>query len=202
MRSKAVRNLDALRSGQTARWHGARGRAGLFLTAALLFSGLALSAVVGPGAAWADAIKSLGGFKHWNAYYYKEDGAKVCYIASSPVTEKGDYTRRGEVFILVTHRPATKTKDVVSFQAGYSFKGATEVVVTIDAKMQFRLFTEGDMAWTQDAAMDQAFVAAMQKGSRMVVVGTSKRGTKTTDSYSLAGFTASRRAISLACGVE
>ena len=118
------------------------------------------------------------------------------------MTEKGNYTRRGEVFILVTHRPATKTKDVVSFQAGYNFKGATEVVVTIDGETQFRLFTEGDMAWTQDAAMDRAFVAAMRKGSRMVVVGTSKRGTKTTDSYSLAGFTASRRAIGLACGVE
>ena len=202
MRSKVVQNPDPRRRRQAAwRW-GAWDRAGLFRTLGLLFAGLALSVAALSGAARADAIKSLGGFKHWNAYYYKEDGAKVCYIASSPVTEKGDYTRRGEVFILVTHRPATKTKDVVSFQAGYSFKGATEVVVTIDGETQFRLFTEGDMAWTQDAAMDQAFVAAMQKGSRMVVVGVSKRGTKTTDSYSLAGFTASRRAIGLACDVE
>lgn len=181
----------------------------LFLAAGLLFSSLALSGAVsiGAGAALAGAalageIKSLGAFKRWDAYYYMEAGAKVCYIASSPVKEVGKYTRRGEVFVLVTHRPATKTRDVVSFQAGYPFQDRAEVVVAIDDKAPFRLFTQGDMAWTQDAKMDQAFIAAMRKGSRMVVTGASKKGTKTTDTYSLAGFTASRRAINLACGGE
>lgn len=164
----------------------------LFLAAGLLFSGAAL----------ASEIKSLGAFKRWDAYYYTEAGAKVCYIASSPIKEEGDYTRRGEIFVLITHRPATKTRDVVSFQAGYAFKADAEVTATIDGETRFKLFTEGDTAWAQDAKMDQAFVAAMQKGSRMVVLGLSKRGTKTKDTYSLAGFTASRRAINLACGIE
>jgi hypothetical protein len=37
------------------------------------------------------------------------------------------------------------------------------------------------------------------KGAAMVVVGTSERGTKTTDTYSLKGFTAAYGAISKAC---
>ncbi|MCE2510856.1 MAG: invasion associated locus B family protein, partial [Alphaproteobacteria bacterium] len=64
------------------------------------------------------------------------------------------------------------------------------------------LFTEGDMAWAAETKTDQALVAALKKGNRMVVTGTSKRGTKTTDTYSLAGFTASHRAINLACNLE
>ena len=43
-------------------------------------------------------------------------------------------------------------------------------------------------------------VNAMAKGSKMVVKGTSSRGTPTTDTYSLMGFMAARRAITQACG--
>jgi hypothetical protein len=154
------------------------------------------------GPVLAGEIKGLGAFKRWDAYYYTENNAKVCYIASRPVKEEGDYVRRGEVFILVTHRPAAKTQDVVSLQAGYFFKEGAGVMITIDKVTGFTLFTEGDLAWAEDTKTDQALIDAMKKGSRMVVVGTSKRGTKTTDTYSLAGFTASHRAINLACGLD
>lgn len=150
----------------------------------------------------ADEIKNLGTFKQWGAYYYTENGAKVCYIASRPLKEEGDYSRRGEVFVLVTHRPAAKTRDVVSFQAGYPFQEGSNVTIAIDGAKKFNLFTEGDMAWASDTKTDQALIAAMKKGNRMVVTGTSKRGTETKDTYSLAGFTASHQAIDLACNLK
>ena len=40
----------------------------------------------------------------------------------------------------------------------------------------------------------------MIKGSKMVAVGTSSRGTKTKDTYSLSGFTKAYKAINKACG--
>ena len=41
----------------------------------------------------------------------------------------------------------------------------------------------------------------MKKGNRMVVKGTSSRGTLTTDTFSLKGFTKAYGAIGKACGL-
>ena len=46
---------------------------------------------------------------------------------------------------------------------------------------------------------DNEMVNAMKRGSRMVVYGTSSRGTKTKDTYSLSGFANAYRAISNKC---
>ncbi|MEW5703769.1 MAG: invasion associated locus B family protein [Pseudomonadota bacterium] len=185
------------RHGATRRIRPLKLRGLLPLAAALLFFAPAWVANTR-----ADEIKTLGEFGQWGAYFYIEQAAKVCYNASRPIQQEGDYTRRGEAFILVTHRPAASTRDVVSIQAGYPFQEGSEATLTVDGGKAFHLFTEGDMAWTKDKKTDQALVVAMKKGGRMVVVGVSSRGTKTTDTYSLAGFTASHRASSLACGLK
>jgi hypothetical protein len=44
--------------------------------------------------------------------------------------------------------------------------------------------------------------AAMRDGKQMVVKGVSSRGTKTTDTYSLAGVSQAYDAINEACGVK
>ena len=42
-------------------------------------------------------------------------------------------------------------------------------------------------------------IRAMKRGSKMTVVGTSSRGTKTTDTYSLSGFTKAKGVIDKNC---
>ena len=49
------------------------------------------------------------------------------------------------------------------------------------------------------SAADRAIVAAMKAGRQMIVRGTSTRGTLTTDTYSLSGFSAALAAIDKAC---
>jgi hypothetical protein len=39
----------------------------------------------------------------------------------------------------------------------------------------------------------------MKRGNKMTVIGTSSRGTKTTDTYSLAGFTKTKAVIDKTC---
>ena len=46
---------------------------------------------------------------------------------------------------------------------------------------------------------DKDIVAAMKRGSRMIINGTSFKGTKTKDTYSLSGFTSAYKAISNKC---
>ena len=98
--------------------------------------------------------------------------------------------------------PAEKRIGEVSIQAGYTYKKGSNVNITIDGKKSFKLFTSNGYAWTYESADDRTLVAAMRAGNSMVIKGTSSRGTLTTDTYSLSGFTAAYKAINKACGVK
>jgi len=176
-----------------------RRRAAALLLGLPLVAGLAFALLAGPAAA--QDIRRLGEFQDWRAYTYQEGGNKVCYMASEPKTEKGDYTQRGDVYAMVTHRPAQGTQNVVSFIIGYPFKSDSRVSVSIDGQ-SFTLFTHEDTAWAPDTQTDNALVQSMRAGRQMIVKGTSTRGTETTDTYSLLGFTAAHKAINDACQVS
>jgi hypothetical protein len=152
-------------------------------------------------ASFAQEVKPLGSFENWNAFTYPEQGKPVCYAASQPTDSKGNYAKRGEVFALVTHRPAAKASDVVSLVAGYEYKPGTEVEVAV-GKDKFKLFTEGERAWAKDTATDKALVQAMAKSATMEVKGVSARGTETVDTFSLQGFAKAHQAIGQACGIK
>ena len=119
-------------------------------------------------------------------------------MASTPKKDEGKYTKRGDIYVVVTHRPNEKSYDVVNVNAGYPYKRSTEAELKIGAKT-FSLFTDGDKAWATTPAEDKAIVEAMKRGSRMIVNGTSAKGTKTKDTYSLNGFSAAYKAISNKC---
>lgn len=143
----------------------------------------------------------IGEFDDWVAYVYTEDGSKVCYMVGKPKKEEGNYTKRGAVYALVTHRPAEKSKNVFSFVAGYSYKTNSEVAISIGGQ-RFKLFTQNETAWAPDSATDNRLVAAIRGGSQMVVNGTSSQGTTTTDTFGLKGSTAAYTAISKECGIK
>ncbi len=145
----------------------------------------------------ADA-KKFGSYGDWDAYSYMEDGAKVCYIASSPVTAKGNYKKRGNIFAMVTHRPAEKTYNVFSYLAGYDYRKGDEVTLGIDGVM-YSLYGEGSVAWTVNEAADQKLIAALRKGKTMVVRGRSSSNTETSDTFSLKGTGSALDAITKEC---
>lgn len=128
----------------------------------------------------------VGAYDAWEAYVFTEDGKKVCYMVSQPGNKEGDYTKRGDPFALVTHRPGDNTRDVFSYITGYTYKPGSEVVVTIDDK-KFVLFTHDKTAWAPDAETDRKIAEAIKSGKSMRVVGTSNRDTLTTDTFSLKG---------------
>lgn len=146
--------------------------------------------------------KVLSEHGDWIAAREMENGKPACVISSTPQKSEGKYKQRGDIFALISHRPAEKRIGEVGFQAGYTFKKGSDVIVTIDRKKSFKLFTSGEFAWTTDAKMDKSIAAGMRAGSTMVVRGTSSRGTQTTDTYSLKGFTKALKAINTACGVK
>ncbi len=144
----------------------------------------------------------IDNFDDWSAFADNENGKPLCYMASLPKKAEGDYSKRGDAYVMVTHRPAEKTIGEVSVRAGYTYKEGSEVEARVDSGQPFKLFTDGGFAWARDADTDRALVTAMKAGSTMIVTGTSSRGTLTTDTYSLKGFTAAYSAISKGCDVK
>lgn len=162
------------------------------------FAGPALFSMTGARAGEPSPIATHG---EWSAYVFEENGGKVCYMAARPKEEKGEYRKRGDVFAHITHRPANGAKDVFSYLAGYAYQKDSRVSLKIDGKT-FDLFTDGETAWAEDSETDSAIASAIRRGSRMVVVGTSSRGTVTTDSFSLKGSTKAYESISRACAMR
>ena len=126
----------------------------------------------------------------------------MLFRSSLPKKSEGEYAQRGDAYVMVTHRPAEKLTGEVSVRAGYVYKEGSEAEVRVDSGPAFTMFTDQGFAWARDTRTDQALMAAMRAGVTLVVKGTSSRGTQTTDTYSLKGFTAALEAINGACGVK
>lgn len=166
-----------------------------------VFAGFTTILLLGlAGQAQAQTPELIGNYGDWSAYSFTENGGKVCYMVSQPTKAEGNYSRRGDIFALVTHRPGQNTKNVFSYITGYTYKKDSDVTVEVNGN-RHSLFTEKDMAWTPDQASDNRITDDIRRGSRMVVKGTSSRGTLTTDTFSLKGSGAAHDAISKACGV-
>jgi len=163
-----------------------------------------LGLVVIGGAASAQTVIPGGENGEWKAYTFKKGDVTVCYMASAPQKSVGDYTKRGNAYALVTNDPTTGGRGEVSFVAGYPFKRNSTVSVAIGGKT-FELFTKAeeadkaDKAWTQGPEDDRDMVEAMVTGADMIVKGMSARGTETIDTYSLIGFTATKKVIDKTC---
>lgn len=170
----------------------------------LITISISLLAFLGTLAAEAQSEKRrhLGAYRDWDAFVYTYPGGKkTCHMISSPKSSKASRAgaRRGEIYAMVSHRPEYGVKGEVNIVMGYPLRQGSDAVVRVDGGKRFEFFTEGSGAWAYDPQDDAAAVAAMRAGTRMVVNGTSQRGTNTTDTYSLSGFTAAYNAITAAC---
>ena len=146
------------------------------------------------------AEQPLGQFGDWEAFTEREGKNLLCYMASIAKKARGNYKRRGTTYVMVTHRPSERSTNVLSVEAGYTYKKDSEVELVIGKKTT-KLFTSGTTAFAYDSKTDNALVKAMIRGAGMTIKGTSSKGTLTTDTYSLKGFTAAYKAISGACKV-
>ncbi len=111
--------------------------------------------------------RSLGSFNDWTAVLDASAGKKLCYAGSKPKKSEGKYTSRGDVHLLVTHRPAEKVSGEISVTAGYTYRDGKDVEAVIDGKT-FKLFSRGENAWAYDANADRSMIAAMKAGRQMI----------------------------------
>ena len=142
--------------------------------------------------------KELAKFKDWTAFAEGDGKNLACMAVSKPKKSEGNYTKRGDVFAIITHLPGQKKWNEFSVVAGYNYKTNSNPEILIDQK-KFQLFTSGSRAWSFSPSDDEKIINFLKKSIKMKVVGTSSRGTITTDSFSLLGFSKAYKKINEAC---
>ena len=116
---------------------------------------------------------------------YVED-SDYCLIQSIPLkTDIPEGKTRGENYLLV-YRMKNNIEPIIQITAGFNYKSSDSVNVKID-EIDYNFYTDSDTAWAKD---DQKTIKAMKKGLELLTSGTSDRGTKVIDIYTLKGFTA------------
>ena len=123
----------------------------------------------------------------------KKISNQACALYQFPLTEKGEYTKRGQVVFFVIKDDGAI---YVRADAGYTYDPDKYIKVAIDGS-SFQFFGDGDSAWSMKD--DRVVIDAMKAGKQMIVIGHSTRGTETTDTYSLIGFTKAMNQLSESC---
>jgi hypothetical protein len=155
-------------------------------------------------AAIADDATLITASKDWQALTSGSGSTKICYAMSKPRSSDPRKIKRDPIYFLVTDWPARKTKGEPEAVPGYVYKDGSTVTAQIGSD-KFEFFTQNDgdsgAAWIRKRADEVRLVTAMRSGQELTVTGTSKRGTLTRDTYSLAGFSDVLDAAHKACGM-
>jgi hypothetical protein len=169
---------------------------GLFATACLSLS-LALPATAEPA-------NLLGVFGNWSAYTTGTGSSQTCYTLSKPRATRPAGAKRTAIYLLVSDWPSRKVKAEPQIVYGYQAKeNGTAALAVGGDKFAFFIRNNGKegSSWLQQLNDNNRLIDAMHNGVSAVASGTSARGTKTSDTYSLAGFNDALAKIHAACNM-
>jgi hypothetical protein len=164
-----------------------------------ILAGTALC-VAGPAAA--EPANLLGVFGNWSAFSSGSGSSLTCYALSKPRASQPKAAKRNAIYLMVSDWPARKVKAEPQIVYGYQAKeGAAAGLGVGPDKFAFFIRNSGKegSAWLQQLADNARLVTAMQGGVTAVASGTSVKGTKTSDTYSLSGFNDALTKIHAVC---
>jgi hypothetical protein len=139
----------------------------------------------------ADPATLLGVFQNWSAYSTGEGSSLTCYALSQPRATQPKGASRGPIYLMVSDWPARKVKAEPQFVLGYPTKQDAPAALAVGPD-KFAFFARPNgkdaAAWLQSLNDNARLIETMGKGVSAVASATSARGTRTVDTYSLAGF--------------
>jgi len=136
----------------------------------------------------ADPATLLGVFQNWSAYSAGSGSELTCYALTPPRASQPRGAKRAPIYLMVSDWPGRKVKAEPQIVLGYPVKENAPAALAIGAA-KFAFFARGTgSAWLQQVGDTGRLIDTLGKGVSAVASGVSARGTKTTDTYSLAGF--------------
>jgi predicted porin len=159
----------------------------------------AAAALAGLGVATAQQAPTLLGTSDaWEAYKNNDGRGAVCWAVSQPQTKEPATAKRDPIYFLITTWPKASIANEPSVVIGYQFKEGANATVEVGTD-KFQFFTKADGAWLQSKQDEQRLITAMRAAGEMRVKGISKRGTLTTDTYSLKGLSVTLDKVAEGC---
>jgi invasion protein IalB len=142
----------------------------------------------------------LGQYGDWGAYTASPGGKKVCFTLAKPKSSQTNPAgrKRDPAYVFISTRPSENVKNEVSVIIGYPFKANSDASAEVGSA-KFAMYTQNDGAWIKNVADETRMVEAMRKGSELTIKGTSGRGTRTTDEYSLKGLSEAMSRVEQEC---
>ena len=153
----------------------------------------ALSCLLASAAA-AQSVRLIGDFRDWSAYSAQEGAGALCFALSKPTETTPVPDGFTEAYVYLTNRPGEGIRNEFNLVAGFNFAPDQPATLSVGGQT-FELFTENDAAWLLDPALGDSLAGAMRAGSTLTIDGTSDRGIRVTQVFSLSGATAASRAI-------
>lgn len=131
--------------------------------------------------------KLVASFGDWGAYTATSGRSKMCYALSEPKSRAPANLKDTKAYLFVSFRPAEKVKNEVAAVLNFKTKEKGEGSLVI-GDSTYSLITMGENAWVRQPNDEAAAIGAMTRGGTLTLQALSARGNKTTDRYSLAGF--------------
>ncbi len=130
----------------------------------------------------------LGQYGDWGAYTASPGGKKICFAIAKPATSETSPAgkTRNPPYMFIASRPGEKVSNEISIIIGYPFKPNSDATIAVGSS-SFALYTQQDGAWIKNATEETQLIEAMRVGGNAVVKGTSAKGTRSTDIFSLKG---------------
>ena len=163
-----------------------------------MFKKLVMTAVLAASAAplAAQELAMVDSETDWSVYV--AESPKECFIVSKPTDWSAQRdgqavtVRRGDIRFYISIIPGEQIASEPSFLAGYPLKQDAPVEMRVKDST-INLYPNAEInveyAWPRPDD-DVNLITAMRGGSEATIIGTSARGTVTTDTFSLIGFTA------------
>jgi hypothetical protein len=170
----------------------------------LLGSFCAFSILASAAPASAETANLLGVFGNWSAFSTGTGNSMTCYAMSKPRAKQPKAAKRGDIYLMISDWPGRKVKAEAQIVPGYEYKANAPVTLAVGPD-KFTFFSRNEAksgsAWIQSLTDSEKLIDTMGKGVSAVAAGTSSRGTKTVDTYSLQGFTDALAKIHATCNM-
>ena len=137
--------------------------------------------------ATANAPRSTGKYKNWESFTVQTDKGKICFAQTTPTKRAPASIQREKSKLFVTFRPSESIKDEVSLTSGHDYKSST--VTASSGKKRYSFFSQKSFAWLLDDQEEKNFIKLMKRATNLNTKARTTKGAKTTDHYSMMGFT-------------
>ncbi len=168
-----------------------------------IFAAVAVSAAAALPAA-AEPATLLGVFGNWSAFSSGAGASLTCYALSTPRATRPATAKRSSIYLMISDWPGRKVKDEPQIIYGYQAKEGGQAGLGVGGD-RFPFFVRNSgkegSSWLQALNDNPKLIDAMKGGVSAVAVGTSAKGTKTIDTYSLAGFNDALAKIHTVCNM-